>query len=314
VLIEDISVPNKESYHSHGGRSELTISHCDNVSVNGFTNQFVYGAPQFPTVSIDHSQVRTTDLNLTGETDYGGGSGGDAIHVSDSLLVLANPKVSGAGGVKDTGAPGGDGVYADLHCLIIVLGDETDCICGGGGGNAFYQSPFGYTGPGGAGGDGLHCVVRDGTSSVALVSKVVLSGGGGGAGDPNGPGGQAYTGDVRRSDVMPHLKLTSNLVPGGSGVLTLDNVVAGSFLVFLSTRGGFLHVGGIIGPPISTVPGGLFLALPLPHVGADGSLDLPFVVPSDPDLRGVAFELQAVLRGDDALVYSTQAIARVIGD
>ncbi|MFO0981452.1 MAG: hypothetical protein U1E76_06805 [Planctomycetota bacterium] len=312
VVIEDISVPNKESYHSHGGRSELKISHCDNVSVNGFVNQFVFGAPQFPTVSIDHSQVRMTDVSITGETDYGG-SGGNAFLVTDSFLVLANPHVSGASGEKETGAPGGDGVYADLHSLIIVLGDATDSITGGGGGDSHYESPWGYVGPGGDGGDGLHCVVRDGESSVALVSKVGLSGGGGGKGDPNGNGGQAFTGDVTRNDVMPHLALTTDLVPGGSGVLTLHNVVAGSFLILVATQGGFLPVGGIIGPPISAVPGGLFLAVPLPHVGADGSLDLPFVLPNDPDLRGLPLELQAVLLGDDALVYSTQAIARVIG-
>jgi hypothetical protein len=325
VLLEDIQMPTlvPDDYWGNGGqpRVELSIHSCENVSVNGLTIGGEYtNAGADPAVEIVDSRVRMTDVAIKGEypsppvSGGDGADGGHAISVSDSLLVVARPHIVGgqggagtfdkSGGPDGVGGRGGDGIHA-TSSAVIVLGADSDAITGGQGGKGAIDIFYQYTSKGGQGGDGWH-------GQSLQISKVALVAGAGGPGAPDGDPGLPSVGTVLRADVMPYLGLTPNLVPGGSGTLTLHSINAGTFVALVATQGGFLNPGGIFGPPISAVPGGVFIVLPIGHVGPDSDLNLPFNVPNDPALRGVALDVQSILLADAGGVYTTQAVARVI--
>jgi len=323
VLLEDIQLPSTtvDGFSASLARVQVSIQSSDNVSVNGLTIGGEYtNAAADPAVEIVGSRVRMTDVAIRGQHPSPPASGGDgpdggpALSVTSSLLVVARPQIVGGkggmgtfdktGGPDGIGGEGGDGLLASSSA-VIVLGADTDSIKGGDGGEGTL-GVFGYTSKGGHGGDGWR-------GQSLQISKIALVPGAGGPGAPNGDPGLPSEGTALRNDVLPYLGLTPGLVPGSSGTLTLHSVKAGTFVALVATQGGFLNPGGIFGPPISAVPGGAFIVLPIGHVGSDTDLALPFSVPNDPTLRGLALDVQSILLADAGGAYTTQAVARVIG-
>ncbi|MEW6744898.1 MAG: hypothetical protein AB1486_19255 [Planctomycetota bacterium] len=296
---------------------QLEVRQAQNVSVTQMIVEprDVVSTP-FPAVQIVDSTVRLTHCNIVGQMppqspsySYSGSEGGPGVFVSGSTLVVARSQVvGGKGGGGDypypNGGDGGDGIVA-VDADVILLGSSSDTVRGGDGAPA----PLFWGASGGDGGAGF-------SGHSALVSKVTLQGGAGGKGSgghPDGNPGPDYEGTVTRLDVMPFLDTGSDYQPGEIITVNFTGVESGSLIWLISNLSGFIPSSNFIGPPLSAIPGRIFVTVGGGTIPRDATRSLVVPLPDHLLLEGFPLHFQTVVLGDDGNLYLGQAVSHVIG-
>ncbi|MEW6743930.1 MAG: hypothetical protein AB1486_14355 [Planctomycetota bacterium] len=294
----------------------VLIENCSSVVATDLT----IGGAMLKIVSSSVSCSRLSVHGASGSHDADTGNGypgGPAIVVFNSLMVLANPVLvrGGDGGdgaftwwydPQGNGGAGGAAIEA-TDSTVIILGDEGEEVRGGDGGDGYEF----YAGDGGDGG-AAYLEVRN---SAAVVSKVALLGGQGGAGSPPGTDGPPFIGNVTRIDRFPHLTMSGNLHPGSSFEVSVELVEAGRVLLILANRTGFVPLARFLGPPLSVLPGGgFFLVLSGGHGDAGAIVRVPVGLLDDPVLQGFPMNAQAAVIGDDGTLFLSNVEGRIVGE
>ncbi|MEW6743796.1 MAG: hypothetical protein AB1486_13660 [Planctomycetota bacterium] len=298
----------------------LEIRSCVNVSVDelsavpdGVSDRSYEAGHQ---VLVTASRVRFSAYEVRGaEGRYyptdAGARGGSAFWIEDSVAVLARgTAIGGRGGLGGyfgwigalPGGDGGEGVRS-IDSGVVVLGSASNRLEGGRGGDGGWDPYSGSRAQGGNGGSGF-------AGFVGVVSLVELRGGAGG--DDGGAPGDAWWGNVVEDHRFPYLDMSNDLHPGGEAGLDLTAVEAGTVLLVASTQGGFLSLPRADGPPLSAVPGALFLVVSAGTIGAGATQSYSFSLPSDSLLQGLAFVLQALQIADSGAVLLANAVTRII--
>jgi hypothetical protein len=303
VVLENVLIY-MDTWGAHNRR--LLIQSCANVAVVDLqveTWSYPNSTPRDEgTVQVFASQARISNSLIQAGTGFRQAAG---IEVRDSTLILSTTDVFGGNGdscVYGSTLDGGDGIIAD-NSQVMAIGSVDNLIEGGYGGSGY------ECGQGGEGGAGFR-------GYSALVSLVTVEGGKGGS---NGPfsgyadDGPDWDGDLTRLDVIPYLTMTGDLQPGDSVDITLRTVEAGLAALAVSSETGFLVDKSKVGPPLSVIPGGLFLVLPIGHVDSDGTRVVTCTAPADPQLVGFRLHVQGAVVSSTT-IYLTNALSRVLGE
>jgi hypothetical protein len=88
---------------------------------------------------------------------------------------------------------------------------------------------------------------------------------------------------------------------------------AGLAVLLLSTETGFASDRSKKGPPLSTLPGDLFLVLPIGHADAEGTRTITCTAPVDQELVGFRLHVQGAVVGATT-IFLTNAVSRVFGE
>ncbi|MEW6742929.1 MAG: hypothetical protein AB1486_09230 [Planctomycetota bacterium] len=95
--------------------------------------------------------------------------------------------------------------------------------------------------------------------------------------------------------------------------MTFTGVESGSLIWLISNLSGFIPSSNFIGPPLSAVPGRIFIAIGGRTIPPDASRALVVPLLDHPLLEGFPLHFQTVLLGDDGKLYLSQAVSHVLG-
>ncbi|MEW6742499.1 MAG: hypothetical protein AB1486_07055 [Planctomycetota bacterium] len=327
VVIEDGHVVGGDPFYPFPYRL-LEIDDCRFVHLNAVEFRGVVpvnGAT--PTALIKSSRVLFTTSALQGwngqnsEADGVAGTPGSPGLVAMSCdLVIARSSISGGDGGRGfdedwefatDGGAGGTALRLEDGSRALLLGCCGDEIRGGHGGDG--GQGYGYAwGAGGDGGHGIEAL----PGSSAEVSQVLLKGGKGGDGVPDGKHGSDFVGDVTfRDPPYPTLDMEGDLHPGSSFAVTVRGEPDWAIVLLASDTAGWIELPGRPGPPLTAIPAGtFFLGLYAGLFGPTGERTFVLSLLNDPVLRGFALTLQmAALPGDGTFVLSNAA-TRIVGE
>lgn len=107
--------------------------------------------------------------------------------------------------------------------------------------------------------------------------------------------------------------MTRDLQPGDDVDLTLRSIDPGIAAFMVSTETGFGVDKRKVGPPLSVLPGGLFLVLPIGQVGEHATRVVTCVAPDDPQLVGFRLHVQGAVV-TPSVISLTNATSRVFGE
>jgi hypothetical protein len=263
-----------------------------------------------PLMTIDHSSVRASEIALTGGLAVDGATKGQrALLVTSSKVVLARPRVAGGGGsigFECYGVPataGGTGLEA-RSSEVLVIGTEDDYVLGGPGGCLHDCVDGCYWWPDPAYGAVL-------TASDMVFSRVVIEDG---EGDDNWPD---WTGDTfTRDDSYPWMELGQRpLRIGGRATVGLDAVQQGSAILLISDQGGTSSAGSRwSGPPLSVLPGLIYVVADLGRTDAIGDISIDLTVPRDDALVGLTYHAQIAFFGDTGEYFLSNSVSKTVGN